>query len=576
MELHYILVVLVILAIIVVQICIYRNTKIKITTYKSIFPSNTSSYSIVEKKIHSNDSVDDAGEYMEDIESITVSQLNINTNNNTLKEIRNALNMYLQKNKGAASDFYLMKDVVERYCNAEEEEISIQQPIPLYLGLMGTMVGIIVGIGFIAVSGGLSSESLMDNITSLMTCVAIAMTASLVGICCTTMISWLSKSATSKVETDKNRFYSWLQTELLPVLSGNAVNALYLLQQNLMSFNQTFQSNIEGLDSALTKVEDSSREQIELITLIKDIDIKRVAQANVSVLKELKECTGEIAVFNKYLHSVSGYLTAVNELNENINEHLNRTAAIENMGVFFEREISQVTAREQYINEVVAKVDDTLRKTFERLSESTKDSVTELRNNSITEFDALLKHYSEQKEEFAKMMQEQSEEFAARNSETIELMKEIRNLADIKTVMGQLVESTKSQTAMLEQLARSIKHQGSSNHATDNMLNNGIPTTIEAPKFPKSIVYMIATITLFVTMAFGIYIYNSFIAKPQIEVVSTPINQPGFVNIGDISSNTAQSPTYNAADATATHTQEQPEAVPTNTSETTQQGNLNQ
>lgn len=50
-----------------------------------------------------------------------------------------------------------MKDVVERYCDAEEEEINIQQPIPLYLGLMGTMVGIIVGIGFIAVSGGLSS-----------------------------------------------------------------------------------------------------------------------------------------------------------------------------------------------------------------------------------------------------------------------------------------------------------------------------------------------------------------------------------------------------------------------------------
>ena len=409
MELHYILVVLVIIAIIVAQIYIYRNTKKKIATYKSIFPNSTSSYSIVEKEIQTESCSDDDDVYVEDIDTISVSQLNINTDNETLKEIRDALNMYLQKNRGAASDFYLMKDVVERYCDAEEEEINIQQPIPLYLGLMGTMVGIIVGIGFIAVSGGLSIESLMDNITSLMTCVAIAMAASLVGICCTTLISWSAKSATSKVEADKNRFYSWLQTELLPVLSGNAVNALYLLQQNLMTFNQTFQSNIEGLDGALSKVEESSREQIELITLIKDIDIKRVAQANVTVLKELKECTGEIAVFNKYLHSVSGYLHSVNELNSNINEHLNRTAAIENMGAFFEREINQVAAREQYINEVVAKVDDTLRKTFEKLAESTRESVTQLRNNSVSEFDALLKHYSEQKEEFARMLQEQRE-----------------------------------------------------------------------------------------------------------------------------------------------------------------------
>ena len=518
MELHYILVVLVILAIIVAQIYIFKNTKKKITTYKSIFPNNTSSYSIVEREIQTNNGNDDEDGYVEDIDAVSVSQLNISTDNETLKEIKNALNMYLQKNKGAASDFYLMKDVVERYCDAEEEEINVQQPIPLYLGLMGTMVGIIVGIGFIAVSGGLSSASLMDNITSLMTCVAIAMAASLVGICCTTLISWSAKSATSKVEADKNRFYSWLQTELLPVLSGNAVNALYLLQQNLMTFNQTFQSNIEGLDGALSKVEESSREQIELITLIKDIDIKRVAQANIAVLKELKECTGEIAVFNKYLHSVSGYLHSVNELNGNINEHLNRTAAIEKMGAFFEREINQVVAREQYINEVVAKVDDTLRKTFEKLAESTRENVTQLRNNSVTEFDALLKHYSEQKEEFAKMLQEQKEEFAARNAESTELMKEIRNLADIKAVMGQLVESTKGQTVILERLVNSLKNQNNVGRRDDFSIESA-EQPVSAPVFPKSIIYMVATITLLAFMAFGLYVYNSFIAEPRIEVV---------------------------------------------------------
>lgn len=518
MELHYILVILVILTIIVAQIYIYKNTKKKIATYKSIFPNSISSYSIVETVIRTDNSNAEEESDVEEIDTISVSQLNINTNNDTLKKIKNALNMYLQKNKGAASDFYLMKDVVERYCDAEEEEINIQQPIPLYLGLMGTMVGIIVGIGFIAVSGGLSSESLMDNITSLMTCVAIAMAASLVGICCTTLISWSAKSATTKVEADKNRFYSWLQTELLPVLSGNAVNALYLLQQNLMTFNQTFQSNIEGLDGALSKVEESSREQIELITLIKDIDIKKVAQANVTVLKELKECTGEIAVFNKYLHSVSDYLHTVNELNSNINEHLNRTAAIENMGAFFEREISQVATREQYINEVVAKVDDTLRKTFEKLSESTRESVIQLRNNSITEFDALLKHYSEQKEEFARMLQEQREEFAARNAGTTELMKEIHNLADIKDTIGQLVESTKGQTVILERLVNSLNNQHKDSCMAD-LSHVEEEKTVATQVVPQNITYMVAIITLLSFMAFGLYVYNSFVAKPKIEVV---------------------------------------------------------
>lgn len=512
MELHYVLVVCVIAAIISAQVYIYRNTMKKIANFKAIFPQNVKSYSISSDEVVASTTETESDEPLQT--TIRVSQISVGTTNPTMLEIRNALNMYLQKNKGAASDFYLMKDVVERYCDAEEDEINIQQPIPLYLGLMGTMIGIIVGIGFIAVSGGLSSASLMNNITSLMTCVAIAMIASLVGIGCTTKISWTSKSATSVVEADKNRFYSWLQTELLPVLSGNAVNALYLLQQNLMSFNQTFQSNIVGLDSALSKVEQSSSEQIELISLINDIDIKRVAQANVTVLKELSECTSEIAVFNKYLHSVSGYLSAVNELNGNINEHLNRTAVIEHMGEFFEREISQVQYREQYINEVVAKIDDTLRKTFDNLKETTQSGIQELRTSSITEFDALLKYYAQQKEEFDNMLQQQREEFVTRNSETIELMKEIRNLADVKQSMSQLASAIRDQTSLLNNVVNKFNDRNVESHEPIHS-NDIVPPMVPNIKFPRSVTLMFAFITLIVCLAFGLYVYNSFFVEPQ-------------------------------------------------------------
>ena len=388
MDIHYILVVASVLVIVAYQLGVFSNTQRKIKSFKAIFPKSPNAYGISVEELES-----------EEGGMIDVSQIQVNTNNETMKSICDALNMYLKKNRGAASDFNLIKDVVERYCNAKEEEISIQQPIPLYLGLMGTMVGIIIGIGYLALNGGLVDGFQMEHISSLMICVAIAMVASLLGIVCTTSISWSSKTATSEVEANKNTFYSWIQTQLLPVLSGNAINALYLLQQNLMTFNQTFQSNIAGLDVALSRVESTSQEQVELISLIKDVDVKRVAQANVTVLRELKSCTAEIATFNQYLHNVSNYLNAVNELNENLNQHLTRTAAIERMGEFFEREINQVEAREQYINEVVANVDDTLRKTFNELSESTKESINKLRNQSVAEFDALNTYYREQRED---------------------------------------------------------------------------------------------------------------------------------------------------------------------------------
>ncbi len=388
-----------------------------------------------------------------------------------------------------------------------KQEIVSNNQFHCILDLWAQWLVLFVGIGFIAISGGLSNDALMENITSLMTCVAIAMAASLIGILCTTLISWEAKNATTQVEANKNRFYSWLQTELLPVLSGNAVNALYLLQQNLMTFNQTFRTNIEGLDEALSKVADSSREQVELISLIKDIDIKRVAQANVSVLKELKDCTGEIAVFNKYLHNVSNYLEAVNGLNNNLNEHLSRTAAIEKMGAFFEREITQVTEREQYINEVVAKVDNTLRKTFEQLQESTKENVTLLRNNSITEFNALQKHYAEQEEEFTKMLQKQQEEFISHFSETTEFMKEIRNIADIKTIMVQLLESTKNQTAIINDLITNFKQQN--NNITPTTQTPEVPT-LTTIQLPRSIIYMMSIIIflLIILVSLGVLFHK--------------------------------------------------------------------
>ena len=498
MLIHYIIVVLVIIAIIGIQCYIYHNTKTKIKIFRDIFPVSTAEYSVVELDVPVSTST---SEFEEDTEMVKVSQLYIKSDNPTLQEIRTALNVYLQKNKGAASDFYLMKDVVERYCQAKEDEINIQQPIPLYLGLMGTMVGIIIGIGFVAFNGGLDSSELVNNISSLMTCVAIAMAASFVGIFCTTSISWTAKNATSYVEANKNRFYSWLQTELLPVLSGNAVNALYLLQQNLMAFNQTFKTNIDGLESALSKIEDSSKEQIELISLIRGIDIKRVAQANVTVLKELKDCTAEISVFNKYLHSVSGYLVAVNELNGNINEHLNRTAAIERMGAFFEKEIAQVASREQYINNVVVNIDNTLRKTFEKLSESTKDGITQLRNNSTIEFDSLLKQYAEQKEEFNKMVLAQREELFARYAEMPDIIREIKNLADTKSIMSQLLDSTKEQSKILDRLCTVLNKP-----IVQNPDSTLVPQTI---RIPRSIIYMLATIIFVIIAAFGTYIYLS-------------------------------------------------------------------
>ena len=445
-------------------------------------------------------------------------------------------------NKGAASDFHIMKDVVERYCDADEEEITTQQPIPLYLGLMGTMVGIIVGIVYIAATKGFSVDDITRSVTELMTCVAIAMSASFMGVYCTTRISWKSKDAFSRVESDKNKFYSWLQTELLPTLSGNTVNALYLLQQNLTQFNSTFQTNISGLNRALGQVRETSAEQVELINLLQDIDIRRVAQANVTVLRELRDCTGELTRFNQYMHSVSDYLTAVNALNSNINEHLNRTAAIERMGAFFEREIDQVRTREQYINEVVANVDNTLRDTFNALSEGTRNGVTELRNNSTAEFDRVTEALTAQQQTFKEALNTQRDEFAqalrseqesfmeylrgqkdslsAKSEEITQIVDRIRDFSETKNAMNSLLSASREQTGKLEELIGLLGRRN-----REGGVSSG-PSKFEIPAFYKIAIGAIAGLML---LSVGISTVSLLMGISSRKETKTEMVQPEVV-----------------------------------------------
>ena len=473
---HYIIVIPLILVIVYFQIKVFLQASEKIDVFRAIFPGSKHAYSISKAFITvSEDSDENAFPEYESTEiweedetyhgplptvrEVEVSQIEVQGDNSTMNSIKDALNMYLQKNNGAVSDFALMKDVVERYCGAEEEEITVMQPIPLYMGLMGTMIGIIVGISVIAANGGVEK---LTNVSSMMSCVAIAMIASLVGIVCTTLISWKSKGAKTQVESHKNEFYSWLQTELLPVLSGNAVTALSLLQANLMTFNQTFKGNIKEFDNVLANVRQVSRDQADALGAISRIDINRVAQANVTVLRELQKSTGQIERFNQYLTQVNGYLDAVNSLNNNLNNHLDRTAAIERMGAFFEREIEQVQNREEYLRGVVSSIDGSLEQSFNQMVSSMNTYFGELRNRSSSELETVRKAYEQQQRAFVQKLQEQQEAVLVKTEELNKILQGLQSLSDIKSAFTGLANVSKDNSRKLEQIAQALSSMGGS------------------------------------------------------------------------------------------------------------------
>ena len=436
MEGHDILIILAVGVIVIIQLRIWLRSRSLIREYIHIFKNvsfKTAKAYIPLSKIDAATASDLSKYYqsLEDVEEEVVEITYIKAYDNQgqdevtegiLFQIVQAINSYLLKNKGATGDFLLVKDVVERYCDAKHNEIETQLPMPLYLGLMGTMLGIIIGIGHIAMNVGFDKfiEAPQDSIGVLMGGVALAMIASLVGIILTTYGSWKTKGAASVVEDGKNQFYTWVQTELLPVLGGTE-NSLMMLQKNLLKFNRSFSANTAKLDRALQQVGTSYQDQMGLIQSIQQLNIEKIATANVSVLRELQACTPLLEQFGRYIHLMNEFISQVNALNNNMALQNSRTQLIEEMGTFFKEEVKEIEQRKVAINQAVGMVDDNLQKLLYSLQENGEKNMQAMNEALVKKQDVFNKALEEQQEIFKKKIQE--------NGNLLDELKKLDNVA---------------------------------------------------------------------------------------------------------------------------------------------------
>ena len=79
--------------------------------------------------------------------------------------------------------------------------------------------------------------------------VSIAMSASFIGLLFTVLNSTYYKTARKNVEIAKNDFYTFIQTELLPILNQSVSSSVFMLHTNLVKFNDNFTVNINRFHS---------------------------------------------------------------------------------------------------------------------------------------------------------------------------------------------------------------------------------------------------------------------------------------------------------------------------------------
>jgi xanthosine utilization system XapX-like protein len=434
---HYLIIIIVIAVIIILQFIYYSNNREQITDFSSIFPEEHNAYTL-------------------DIDETTKAVLGIKSThyNSVLAVILISINKYLSNNKGAVSDFHLMKDIVDRNCNAVEEKINTQIPIPLYLGLMGTMAGILTGVGFLVISGDLNAllgnttpdNNVSEGVGALMGGVALAMISSIVGILLTTIGSSIVQKSKAIVEKNKNTFLSWIQAELLPNLSSDVSGALVKMSKNLTYFNKTFSSNTEQLQQVFQQINESYRSHAEMMESINRMKITEIATANIEVYDKLKNCTDEIGHFSIYLQNVNEYISNVKSLNEKLDRNEMRTKVVEDMGIFFKSEIEQIEARKGFINQTIGTIDNTLQKTFNKLQENVVELANQLSRTNVQQTEKLEKAIDEQQVILRKKLEE-----------TPKLIEELRNLTEIKRGITNFKDATDRQNKKIDELAAAIR-----------------------------------------------------------------------------------------------------------------------
>ncbi len=178
--------------------------------------------------------------YTKEINGEEVTQLKqVGANGSDLNKLIAEINHYVAKTKGT-TDFAVIQNKVERKLNMRYDQSIAKLAFPTYYGLMGTFIGVFIGIymfnrGFSSVEGITD-----DSIRNLLKGVMVSMSTSLVGLAMTTYNNHKAAESRKSIEEDKNAFFDFIQTELMPSLDVSMVLAITRLHETVDRFEPAF------------------------------------------------------------------------------------------------------------------------------------------------------------------------------------------------------------------------------------------------------------------------------------------------------------------------------------------------
>ncbi len=448
---------------ILIQVCFFITTIIKLCKIYKYLPENKAYY------------IDDDTQIIKIRKSFKI--------NVDFKNLMNEINDYIIKNEGTA-DFAIIQNKVERIIKAKYDDAISKISFPTYLGLMGTFLGVSYGLlqfnsGDSVVTGLVTDE----RITELISGVLISMITSFCGLFFMIISNFIATCVKKQLDIDKNNFYEFIQNQLLPELGTSMVSALSKLRKTInkfepafnnvitnfqntfeectRGFGDTFRDNVVVVSNAVTAmgdniqvINDNVRYQRELLQAIGsngfNEGIENFIRAS-EVFERQTELISQIELLNNRITNSTNELIATQsnynkslEVPQSIvvklNEILDRISTFEeNLNVFGEN-ISQtqllgntqMNLIEQQINAIQSKTDIAL-----RYQDVANDNLNDMFVNQSNEIRRLSDRYqsliSQHGDELENMLETMSNELTRKWQAFISTLENAFEVSTIET-----------------------------------------------------------------------------------------------------------------------------------------------
>ncbi|MDN3585012.1 hypothetical protein [Mucilaginibacter flavus] len=467
-----------IIALIALQIFVFAHVMKKIRAYKTFFPSSFKDIEIksffITKDVMADpeqfelylDSLSDTHLLVgnePDAEPVELLVIPVDTHKTHIdfSEVIKSTNAYLCKNKGASADFGILKDTCERHVEKVDNEIGNLINVPLYIGLAGTFIGIIIGlsgIDFTATTAGTTTTISSDSISHLLNGVIAAMVASLVGLAFTVVNSALIyKPAAYRNDTDRNHYYDFLQRELLPFLNIGVSKSLGSFKDVLNHFIKKFGENMGDYKDSGQLLNENLKKQQTVLEEINKLSLTKTATKIAEVFVDLKDSAEHLDRFQEYQKGLNGYIdkteTVAGEMNEIIGQFKDFNS---NLKILSGQSVANVELQKQF--------KDSLEKHFPTINDH-----REIWRSQVDELNEDISVIYRELNSYFKISTEQIQAFVGSNNNFFSGLDEIQNAVQV------FVENSKIQK---EEFSLLVNHIADMSNDFRNAQKQSIETNV--------------------------------------------------------------------------------------------------